>query len=147
MKMQLSDLRNRWFGENFIIPRLTAAWVEHNIHNCCQNQLVASRYREHVQSSNWNALWRVRDGGTASDQISSVLLAVRKQPLINSAVAVRRRVTPRLPTHARARSLREGRLPVYSLTYVRKTDTHSCPLTLFHQRFISTLFELWGGCH
>lgn len=109
--MQLSDLRNRWFGENFIIPWLMTTWVEHNIHNCCQNQLVAGRYRERIQSSNWNGLRRARDGGIVSDQISSILLAVCKQLLINNIVTVWRQMTPRLPKHARAHSLGEGKLP------------------------------------
>lgn len=97
MKMQLSDLGNRWFGENFIIPRLTATWVEHDIHNCCQTQLVAACCRERMRSSNWNGLQRGGDEGIRSDQISSILLAVCKQLLINNTVTVWRQMTPRLP--------------------------------------------------
>lgn len=104
MKMQLSDLGNRWFGENFIIPRLTTTWVEHDIHNCCQNQLVAGRYRERIRSSNWNGLRRGRDGGIRRAQISSILLAVCKQPLINNTVTVWRQMTPRLQKHTHTNS-------------------------------------------
>lgn len=111
MKMQLSDLGNRWFGENFITLPLTTTWVEHNIHNCCQNQLVAARYREHIRSSNWNGLQSGRDGGIHSEQISSILLAVCKQLLINNIVTVWRQMTPRLQKNTHTRCLGVGKLP------------------------------------
>lgn len=111
MKMQLSDLGNRWFGENFITLPLTTTWVEHNIHNCCQNQLVAARYREHIRSSNWNGLQSGRDGGIHSEQISSILLAVCKQLLINNIVTVWRQMTQRLQKNTHTRCLGVGKLP------------------------------------
>lgn len=111
MKMQLSDLGNRWFGENFITLPLTTTWVEHNIHNCCQNQLVAARYREHIRSSNWNGLQSGRDGGLHSEQISSILLAVCKQLLINNIVTVWRQMTQRLQKNTHTRCLGVGKLP------------------------------------
>lgn len=111
MKMQLSDLGNRWFGENFITLPLTTTWVEHDIHNCCQNQLVAARYREHIRSSNWNGLQSGRDGGIHSEQISSILLAVCKQLLINNIVTVWRQMTPRLQKNTHTRCLGVGKLP------------------------------------
>lgn len=151
MKMQLSDLGNRWFGENFIIPWLTATWVEHDIHNCCQNQLVAARYQERMRSSNWNSLLREEDRGIRSDQISSILLAVCKQLLINNTVTVWRQMTPRFQKHTHSLSLGVGKLPGVSahtsnFTLSNTKSQHST-LTFpspFIKRFESILFELSG---
>lgn len=150
MKMQLSDLGNRWFGENFIIPQLMATWVEHDIHNCCQNQLVAVCYREHMRSSNWNGLWGGADERIQSDQISSILLAVCKQLLINNTVTIWRQMTLRLQKRSHTSCLREGKLPGVS--------AHTCDFLLsdsnstlnrqtpFHQRLDKTPFQLGGRC-
>lgn len=122
---------------------------------------------EKVSTSNWKHLQRGRDGGIWSDQISSILLAVCKQLLINNIVTVWRQMTPRHQknTHSHITALGQEKLPAgvlmnthtHSITHAygctewrthSLTHTHAQadfnPLMPFHQRFLSTSFELRG---
>lgn len=94
---------------------------------------------EHTRSWNWNGLQRGRDGGIRSDQISSVLLAVCKQLLINNIVTVRRQMTPRLQKHTHAQSFRAGKLPSVSAHAITHTFyfTH-CDTTAHALPFVSS---------
>lgn len=108
------------------------------------------RYRECVRSSNWNGLRRGKDGGIRCDQISSILPAVCKQPLINNVVSVWRQMTRALKTHPHLQTLGAGRLPgvnAHTSTHTydfTPSDTNSHTLKHHFTRFLSTSF---GGDH
>lgn len=106
------------------------------------------RYRECVRSSNWNGLRRGKDGGIRCDQISSILPAVCKQPLINNVVSVWRQMTPsskNTPTLANPRgggAARCERTHIHTHIWLY-TERHKLTYTQtpFHQISINVIWR------